>query len=98
MAVDSGNMTMTVEAGPRAAEPAAAAGARRASCSRLSLAAEGSCTIGGNLATNAGGTQVAALRQHPRPVPRAQVVTAQGEVWEGTGLRKDNTGYDLRDL
>ncbi len=65
----------------------------------LSLAAEGSCTIGGNLGANAGGTQVAALRQCARAVPGLEVVTPQGDIWDGlTGLRKDNTGYDLRNL
>ncbi|MDQ6680741.1 MAG: FAD-binding oxidoreductase, partial [Pseudomonadota bacterium] len=65
----------------------------------LSLAAEGSCTIGGNLATNAGGTQVVRYGNARELCLGLEVVTAAGEVWEGlTGLRKDNTGYDLRDL
>ena len=65
----------------------------------LSLAAEGSCTIGGNLATNAGGTQVLRYGNTRDLCLGLEVVTAQGEVWDGlTGLRKDNTGYDLRDL
>ena len=65
----------------------------------LSLAAEGSCTIGGNLATNAGGTQVLRYGNTRDLCLGLEVVTAQGDVWEGTsGLRKDNTGYDLRDL
>ncbi|MBW8315516.1 MAG: FAD-binding oxidoreductase, partial [Hydrogenophaga sp.] len=65
----------------------------------LSLAAEGSCTIGGNLATNAGGTQVVRYGNARDLCLGLEVVTAQGEVWHGlTGLRKDNTGYDLRDL
>jgi FAD/FMN-containing dehydrogenase len=65
----------------------------------LSLAAEGSCTIGGNLGTNAGGTQVVRYGNARELCLGLEVVTAQGEVWEGlTGLRKDNTGYDLRDL
>jgi FAD/FMN-containing dehydrogenase len=65
----------------------------------LSLAAEGSCTIGGNLATNAGGTQVVRYGNTRELCLGLEVVTAQGEVWDGlTGLRKDNTGYDLRDL
>src|SRR5206468_10838052 len=65
----------------------------------LSLAAEGSCTIGGNLATNAGGTQVVRFGNTRELCLGLEVVTAQGEVWNGlTGLRKDNTGYDLRDL
>jgi FAD/FMN-containing dehydrogenase len=65
----------------------------------LSLAAEGSCTIGGNLATNAGGTQVVRYGNARDLCLGLEVVTAQGEVWQGlSGLRKDNTGYDLRHL
>ncbi len=65
----------------------------------LSLAAEGSCTIGGNLATNAGGTQVLRYGTMRELTLSLEVVTAQGEIWHGLrGLRKDNTGYDLRDL
>ena len=65
----------------------------------LSLAAEGSCTIGGNLATNAGGTQVVRYGNTRDLCLGLEVVTAQGEVWNGLGgLRKDNTGYDLRNL
>ena len=65
----------------------------------LSLAAEGSCTIGGNLATNAGGTQVLRYGNAREQCLGLEVVTAAGEVWDGlAGLRKDNTGYDLRDL
>ena len=65
----------------------------------LSLAAEGSCTIGGNLGTNAGGTQVVRYGNTRELCLGLEVVTAQGEVWSGLkGLRKDNTGYDLRDL
>jgi FAD/FMN-containing dehydrogenase len=65
----------------------------------LSLAAEGSCTIGGNLATNAGGTQVLRWGNARELCLGLEVVTATGDVWPGlSGLRKDNTGYDLRDL
>jgi FAD/FMN-containing dehydrogenase len=65
----------------------------------LSLAAEGSCTIGGNLGTNAGGTQVVRYGNARDLCVGLEVVTPQGEVWNGLkGLRKDNTGYDLRDL
>jgi FAD/FMN-containing dehydrogenase len=65
----------------------------------LSLAAQGSCTIGGNLATNAGGVQVLRYGTARDLCLGLEVVTAQGEVWDGLrGLRKDNTGYDLRDL
>ena len=65
----------------------------------LSLAAQGSCTIGGNLATNAGGVQVLRYGNARTLCLGLEVVTAQGEIWDGLrGLRKDNTGYDLRDL
>jgi FAD/FMN-containing dehydrogenase len=65
----------------------------------LSLAAEGSCTIGGNLATNAGGTAVLRYGNIRALCLGIEVVTAQGELWDGLkGLRKDNSGYDLRDL
>lgn len=65
----------------------------------LSLAAEGSCTIGGNLATNAGGTQVLRYGNARELTLGLEVVTAEGEIWHGLrGLRKDNTGYNLRDL
>src|SRR4029079_4705469 len=65
----------------------------------LSLAAEGSCTIGGNLATNAGGTQGLAYGQARELCLGIEAVPADGRVWDGLGgLRKDNTGYDLRDL
>jgi FAD/FMN-containing dehydrogenase len=65
----------------------------------LSLAAEGSCTLGGNLATNAGGTQVLRWGNARDLCLGLEVVTAGGEIWHGlSGLRKDNTGYDLRDL
>jgi FAD/FMN-containing dehydrogenase len=96
--IDPANLTMTVEAGcilqnlQQAAEDAQL-------LFPLSLAAEGSCTIGGNLATNAGGTQVVRYGNTRELCLGLEVVTAQGEVWDGlTGLRKDNTGYDLRDL
>ncbi|HEX7326847.1 MAG TPA: FAD-binding oxidoreductase [Rhodanobacteraceae bacterium] len=65
----------------------------------LSLAAEGSCTLGGNLATNAGGTQVLRYGNTRALALGLEVVTPQGEIWHGLrGLRKDNTGYALRDL
>ena len=65
----------------------------------LSLAAEGSCMIGGNLSTNAGGVAVLRYGNARELCLGLEVVTAQGEIWNGLrGLRKDNTGYDLRDL
>ena len=96
--VDVANLSMTVEAGcvlQRVQEAAARNGLLFA----LSLAAEGSCTIGGNLATNAGGTQVLRYGNAREQCLGLEVVTAAGEVWHGlSALRKDNTGYDLRDL
>ena len=96
--VDTDNLTMTVEAGcilQNLQDEAEKAGV----LFPLSLAAEGSCTIGGNLGTNAGGTQVVRYGNARELCLGLEVVTAQGEVWSGlTGLRKDNTGYDLRDL
>ena len=96
--IDTANLTMTVEAGcilQTLQETAEKAGF----LFPLSLAAEGSCTIGGNLATNAGGTQVVRYGNARELCLGLEVVTAQGEVWQGlSGLRKDNTGYDLRDL
>ncbi|GIX23811.1 MULTISPECIES: FAD-binding oxidoreductase [Caldimonas] len=96
--IDSANLTMTVEAGCvlQAVQEAAAA---KGLLFPLSLAAEGSCTIGGNLATNAGGTQVLRYGNARELCLGLEVVTADGDIWDGlSGLRKDNTGYDLRDL
>ncbi|HEX5864924.1 MAG TPA: FAD-binding oxidoreductase, partial [Casimicrobiaceae bacterium] len=65
----------------------------------LSLAAEGSCTIGGNLSTNAGGTAVLRYGNARDLVLGLEVVLADGRVWDGLkGLRKDNTGYDVKQL
>ena len=97
-AIDPANLTMTVDAGCvlQAVQEAATA---QGLLFPLSLAAEGSCTIGGNLATNAGGTQVLRFGNARELCLGLEVVTATGEVWGGlSGLRKDNTGYDLRDL
>ena len=97
-AIDTDNLTLTVDAGcvlqnvQQAAEQAGF-------LFPLSLAAEGSCTIGGNLACNAGGTQVVRYGNARELCLGLEVVTAQGEIWHGlSGLRKDNTGYDLRNL
>ena len=97
-ALDTDNLTLTVEAGcvlqnlQQAAEQAGF-------LFPLSLGAEGSCTIGGNLATNAGGTQVLRYGNARELCLGLEVVTAQGEVMHSlSGLRKDNTGYDLRNL
>ena len=97
-AIDRANLTLTAEAGCvlQAVQQAAA---EAGLLFPLSLAAEGSCTIGGNLATNAGGTQVLRYGNARELCLGLEVVTADGQVWDGlSGLRKDNTGYDLRDL
>jgi len=97
-AVDAANLTITAEAGCILQNLQAAA-EQAGFLFPLSLAAEGSCTIGGNLATNAGGTQVLRYGNARDLCLGLEVVSAQGEVWHGlSGLRKDNTGYDLRDL
>ena len=65
----------------------------------LSLGAEGSCTIGGNLSTNAGGVQVLHYGNARNLVMGLEVVLPSGDIWNGMrALKKDNTGYDLRDL
>ncbi|WP_411033545.1 FAD-binding oxidoreductase [Shinella sp. BYT-45] len=65
----------------------------------LSLGSEGSCQIGGNLSTNAGGTAVLAYGNMRQLCLGLEVVLPTGEVWNGLRrLKKDNTGYDLRDL
>ena len=97
-AIDAANLTMTVEAGC-VLQAVQAAAAERGLLFPLSLAAEGSCTIGGNLATNAGGTQVLRYGNARELCLGLEVVTAAGELWTSlAGLRKDNTGYDLRNL
>ncbi len=97
-AIDPANLTLTVEAG-MVLQAVQQAAADAGLLFPLSLAAEGSCTIGGNLATNAGGTQVLRYGNARELCLGLEVVTANGEVWGGlSGLRKDNTGYDLRDL
>ena len=96
--LDAANATLTVEAGcvlERLQQVADDAGF----LFPLSLASEGSCTIGGNLASNAGGTQVLRYGNARDLCLGLEVVTPQGEVWQGlSGLRKDNTGLDLRNL
>ena len=96
--IDTHNNTMTVEAGcvlanlQKAAEEAGR-------LFPLSLAAEGSCEIGGNLSTNAGGTAVLRYGNARELVLGLEVVLPSGELWDGLrGLRKDNTGYDLKQL
>jgi FAD/FMN-containing dehydrogenase len=97
-ALDGANLTVTVDAG-------CVLQAIQETCEKagyllpLSMASEGSCTIGGNLGTNAGGTQVVRYGNTRELCLGLEVVTPQGEIWSGlSGLRKDNTGYDLRHL
>ena len=96
--LDALNYTMTVEAGcVLAAVQNAAREAGR--LFPLSLAAEGSCQIGGNLSTNAGGTAVLRYGNAKELVLGLEVVLPSGDVWNGLRrLRKDNTGYDLKQL
>jgi FAD/FMN-containing dehydrogenase len=96
--IDIDNDTLVAEAGCvlQTVQEAARAAGR---LFPLSLGAEGTCLIGGNLATNAGGTQVLRYGNARELTLGLEVVTADGEVWNGLrSLRKDNTGYDLRDL
>ena len=96
--LDAANATITVEAGATLAavqDAASAAGFRFP----LSLASEGSCTVGGNLSTNAGGTAVLRYGNMRDLVLGLEVVLADGSVLPALrGLRKDNTGYDLKQL
>ena len=96
--IDATNATLTAEAGtPLAAVQKAAADAGL--LFPLSLASEGSCTIGGNLSTNAGGTAVLRFGNARDLTLGIEVVLADGRIWNGLrGLRKDNTGYDLKHL
>jgi FAD/FMN-containing dehydrogenase len=95
---DPVNRTMTVDAGCILQDIQREAAASHC-LFPLSLAAEGSCSIGGNLSTNAGGTAVLRYGNARELCLGLEVVTAQGEIWDGLrALRKDNTGYDLRDL
>src|SRR5579862_2827525 len=97
-AIDPANFTLTAEAGcvladiQRAAEEADR-------LFPLSLGAEGSCRIGGNISTNAGGLQVLHYGNTRELVLGLEVVLPDGRVWDGLrALRKDNTGYDLKQL
>jgi len=96
--VDAVNATITVEAGCILKSVQQAAD-QAGYFFPLSLASEGSCRIGGNLATNAGGTAVLRYGNMRELTLGLEVVLADGRIWNGLkGLRKDNTGYDLRDL
>jgi len=97
-AIDADNNSLTVEAGCtlQAVQDAAAEMDR---LFPLSLAAEGSATIGGNLSTNAGGVQVLRYGNARELTLGLEVVLADGRIWDGLrALRKDNTGYDLKHL
>ena len=97
-AIDAVNYTITVEAGAILAEVQRAAEAADR-LFPLSLGAEGSCQIGGNLSTNAGGIAVLRYGNMRELTLGLEVVLADGTVWDGLrGLRKDNTGYDLKQL
>jgi len=96
--VDAAGNSMTAEAGVVLARAQEAA-AKHDRLFPLSLGAEGSCTIGGNLATNAGGTQALSYGVARDLVLGLEVVLADGRIWHGLRkLKKDNTGYDLRHL
>ncbi|MBP5987525.1 MAG: FAD-binding oxidoreductase [Azonexus sp.] len=96
--VDAQNNTITVEAGcTLAAVQEAARAADR--LFPLALASEGTCQIGGNLSTNAGGVQVLRYGNTRELTLGLEVVLPNGDIWDGLrGLRKDNTGYDLKQL
>ncbi|MBL4801973.1 MAG: FAD-binding oxidoreductase [Emcibacter sp.] len=92
------NQTMTVEAGCILSDIQDLA-QKNDFLFPLSLAAEGSCMIGGNLSTNAGGVNVLHYGNMRNLVLGLEVVLPNGEIWHGlNGLRKDNTGYDLKQL
>jgi len=96
--VDPVNNTLCADAGVLLADVQAAA-RNVGRFFPLSLGAEGSCTIGGNLATNAGGTAVLRYGNTRDLALGLEVVLPDGRVWNGLrGLRKDNTGYDLKSL
>jgi len=97
-AIDPVNFTITVEAGCILAQLQEAA-AEIDRLFPLSLGAEGSCQIGGNLSTNAGGIAVLRYGNTRELTLGLEVVLPDGQVWDGLrGLRKDNTGYDLKQL
>ena len=97
-AIDPVNFTMTVDAGCILAQLQEAA-AEIDRLFPLSLGAEGSCQIGGNLSTNAGGIAVLRYGNTRELTLGLEVVLPDGQVWDGLrGLRKDNTGYDLKQL
>jgi FAD/FMN-containing dehydrogenase len=97
-ALDADGMVLTAEAGVTLAEAQAAAAAQNL-LFPLSLASEGSCTIGGNVSTNAGGTHVLRYGMMRALVLGLEVVLADGRVLPMLkSLHKDNTGYDLKQI
>ncbi len=96
--LDALNATLTAEAGCVLADLQRTA-SESGRLFALSLAAEGSCQIGGNLSTNAGGVNVLRYGNARDQVLGIEAVLADGRIWDGLrGLRKDNTGYDLKQL
>jgi D-lactate dehydrogenase (cytochrome) len=96
--VDPADYTMTVEAGCVLADIQAEA-EKVDRLFPLSLGAEGSCQIGGNISTNAGGVAVLHYGNMRDLVLGLEAVLPDGQVWDGLrGLRKDNTGYDIKQL
>ncbi|MCB1386705.1 MAG: FAD-binding oxidoreductase [Nitratireductor sp.] len=96
--IDTTGNTMTVQAGVvlQTIQQAAEAHDR---LFPLALGSQGSCQIGGNISTNAGGVGVLAYGNTRDLILGLEVVTPSGEIWHGLGkLKKDNTGYDLRHL
>lgn len=97
-AIDAANHTLTAEAGctlQQVQEEASAAGL----LFPLAIASQGTATIGGNLSTNAGGVQVLRYGNMRELTLGLEVVLADGRIWDGLrGLRKDNTGYDMKQL
>ena len=96
--IDVANTTVTVEAGCTLQSVQEAA-AKSGLLFPLSIASEGSATIGGNLSTNAGGVQVLRYGNTRELTLGIEAVLPDGRIWNGLrGLRKDNTGYDLKQL
>ncbi len=97
-AIDPVNRTISLEAGVILADVQAAA-EEAGALFPLSLGAEGSCRIGGNLATNAGGITVVRYGNARDMVLGLEVVLPDGRIWDGMReLRKNNTGYDLKQV
>src|SRR5262245_22463512 len=97
-AIDASNDTITVEAGVILKQVQTAA-ERADRFFPLSLGAEGSCQVGGNISTNAGGIQVLRYGNMRALVMGLEVVLPDGRIWDGLrGLRKDNSGYDMKQV